>query len=121
MSTGPSNRCKSGCYGAESSTERTLGAHGISDILRKYTWGNGYATEAAKHVVDFAFTTVGLERLEAMHHPDNPASGVSQTFAQLHQFKPFAVRWERRIELHDSFLSLACSLTCWRRLKKTGS
>nr|WP_157857458.1 hypothetical protein [Streptomyces yerevanensis] len=46
---------------------------------------------------------------------------VEQTFALLHQFKRLAVRWERRIELHDSFLSLACSLICCRRLKKTGS
>ncbi|MFI0220052.1 GNAT family N-acetyltransferase [Streptomyces lydicus] len=47
----------------------------ISYILREDTWGNGYATEAVKNVVAFAFTTAGLERLEAMHHPDNPASG----------------------------------------------
>ncbi|MGW9434025.1 GNAT family N-acetyltransferase, partial [Streptomyces decoyicus] len=47
----------------------------LSYILREDTWGHGYATEAAKHVVAFAFTTAGLERLEAMHHPDNPASG----------------------------------------------
>lgn len=31
------------------------------------------------------------------------------------------VRWQRRPELHDAFLSLASSLICWRRLKKTGS
>ncbi|MER6309452.1 GNAT family N-acetyltransferase [Streptomyces sp. NPDC001657] len=42
----------------------------LSYILREDTWGNGYATAAVKHVVEFAFTTVGLERLEAMHHPD---------------------------------------------------
>ncbi|MFG2533381.1 GNAT family N-acetyltransferase [Streptomyces sp. NPDC048516] len=47
----------------------------LSYILREDTWGNGYATQAAQHVVDFAFATAGLERLEAMHHPDNPASG----------------------------------------------
>jgi len=47
----------------------------LSYILREDTWGNGYATQAAQYVVDFAFTTAGLERLEAMHHPDNPASG----------------------------------------------
>ncbi|MEV6565982.1 GNAT family N-acetyltransferase [Streptomyces kronopolitis] len=47
----------------------------LSYILREDTWGNGYATQAAQHVVDFAFTTASLERLEAMHHPDNPASG----------------------------------------------
>ncbi|MFF5475899.1 IS5 family transposase [Streptomyces sp. NPDC012935] len=45
---------------------------------------------------------------------------VEQTFALLHQFKRLAVRWERRLELHDAFLSLACSLICWRRLKKAG-
>ncbi|MFJ9634705.1 hypothetical protein ACIRU8_44150 [Streptomyces sp. NPDC101175] len=44
---------------------------------------------------------------------------VEQTFALLHQFKRLAVRWERRTELHDAFVSLACSLICWRRLKKT--
>ncbi|MFF4140746.1 hypothetical protein ACFY0A_04995 [Streptomyces sp. NPDC001698] len=43
---------------------------------------------------------------------------VEQTFALLHQFKRLTVRWERRTELHDAFVSLACSLICWRRLKK---
>jgi transposase len=46
---------------------------------------------------------------------------VEQTFALLHQFKRLAVRWERRLELHDAFLTLACSLICWRRLKKVRS
>lgn len=46
---------------------------------------------------------------------------VEQTFALLHQFKRLAVRWERRLEPHDAFLSLACSLICWRRLKNAGS
>ncbi|WP_443034191.1 IS5 family transposase [Streptomyces sp. BE282] len=42
---------------------------------------------------------------------------VEQTFTPLHHFKRLAVRWERRTELHDAF---ACSLICFRRLKKTG-
>ncbi|MFE0802567.1 IS5 family transposase [Streptomyces sp. NPDC058812] len=46
---------------------------------------------------------------------------VEQTFALLHQFKRLAVRWERRLELHDAFLSLACSLICWRRIKRNHS
>ncbi|GGZ98918.1 hypothetical protein GCM10010371_68080 [Streptomyces subrutilus] len=46
---------------------------------------------------------------------------VEQTFALLHQFKRLAVRWERRTELHDAFVSLACSLICWRRLNKPDS
>ncbi|WP_398906579.1 IS5 family transposase [Streptomyces sp. 840.1] len=44
---------------------------------------------------------------------------VEQTFALLHHFKRLAVRWERRTELHDALVSLACSLICYRRLKKT--
>ncbi|MFE0791159.1 transposase [Streptomyces sp. MA25(2023)] len=43
---------------------------------------------------------------------------VEQTFALLHQFKRLAVRWERRLDLHDAFASLACALICWRRLLK---
>jgi transposase len=46
---------------------------------------------------------------------------VEQTFALLHQFKRLAARWERRVELHDAFISLACSLICWRRLRKARS
>ncbi|MFF2228298.1 IS5 family transposase [Streptomyces globisporus] len=44
---------------------------------------------------------------------------VEQTFALLYQFKRLAVRWERRTELHDAFVSLACSLICYPRFKKT--
>ncbi|MEU4955590.1 transposase [Streptomyces lavendulae] len=43
---------------------------------------------------------------------------VEQTFALLHQFKRLAIRWERRTELHDALVSLACSLICRRRLNK---
>ncbi|WP_369229492.1 transposase [Streptomyces sp. R21] len=46
---------------------------------------------------------------------------VEQTFALLHHFTRLAVRWERRAEPHDAFVSLARSLVCWRRLKKTRS
>jgi transposase len=44
---------------------------------------------------------------------------VEQTFSLLHHFKRLAVRWERRLDLHDALVSLACGLICWRRLKKT--
>lgn len=42
---------------------------------------------------------------------------VEQTFALLHQFRRLAIRWERRLDLHDTLVSLACGLICWRRLK----
>lgn len=43
---------------------------------------------------------------------------VEQTFALLHQSKRLAVRWERRLALHDAFVSPACSIICWRRFKR---
>ena len=56
--------------------------------------------------------TIGLGKLRYV---------VEQTFAQLHQFKRLAVRWERRLDLHNVFVSLACSLICWRRLNRQTS
>ena len=46
---------------------------------------------------------------------------VEQTFALPYHFKRLAVRWERRTELHDAFISLACALICFRRLKQCRS
>ncbi|GAA2569252.1 hypothetical protein GCM10010435_48960 [Winogradskya consettensis] len=40
---------------------------------------------------------------------------VEQTFALLHQFRRLAVRWERRLHIHDDLVSLVCALICWRR------
>jgi transposase len=41
---------------------------------------------------------------------------VEQTFGLLHQFRRLAIRWERRLDIHDALVSLACALICWRRL-----
>jgi transposase len=41
---------------------------------------------------------------------------VERTFAWLHQFRRLPIRWERRPDLHEAFLSLACALICWRQL-----
>lgn len=43
---------------------------------------------------------------------------VEQTIALLHQFRRLAVRWERRLDIHQGFVSLGCALICWRRLIK---
>ncbi|MER7050742.1 hypothetical protein [Streptomyces sp. NPDC000351] len=42
---------------------------------------------------------------------------VEQTFALLHHFKRRAIRWARRTELHDAFVSLAYSHIYWRRFR----
>jgi ribosomal-protein-alanine N-acetyltransferase len=38
-------------------------------------WGNGYATEATRRLIAYAFDTLGLHRVEAHHFVENPASG----------------------------------------------
>ena len=42
--------------------------------LARSAWGQGYATEAACAVRDYAFTTLGMKRLIAMIDPSNLAS-----------------------------------------------
>ncbi|CAL9309334.1 GNAT family N-acetyltransferase [Streptomyces olindensis] len=42
--------------------------------LRRRSWGRGYATEAAREVLAFAFDDVGLERVVSICHVDNHAS-----------------------------------------------
>jgi transposase len=42
---------------------------------------------------------------------------VERTFAWLHQFKRLLVRYDRRHEMHEAFLGLACCLIAFRRLR----
>lgn len=42
--------------------------------LARADWGQGYATEAARTLVEFAFTRLGLHRLYAECRPENVAS-----------------------------------------------
>ncbi|MEU6914815.1 GNAT family N-acetyltransferase [Streptomyces olindensis] len=42
--------------------------------LRRRSWGRGYATEAAREVLAFAFDEVGLERVVSICHVDHHAS-----------------------------------------------
>ena len=42
---------------------------------------------------------------------------VEQSIALLHWFRRLRIRWEIRDEIHEAFLSLACAIICWRRLR----
>lgn len=47
----------------------------IGYCLSRSQWGKGMMTEALIAVQDFLFSRLGLNRIEACHHTDNPASG----------------------------------------------
>jgi transposase len=46
---------------------------------------------------------------------------VERTLAWLHQYRRLRIRWERRADIHESFLTLAVCLICWRRLHRSFS
>src|SRR5262249_16321912 len=43
--------------------------------MGKPYWGNGYCTEAARALVNYAFQSLGLNRITAGHFANNSASG----------------------------------------------
>jgi transposase len=42
---------------------------------------------------------------------------VERGFAHLHNFRRLRIRYERDPDMHTAFLTLACSILCWRRLQ----
>jgi transposase len=42
---------------------------------------------------------------------------VERGFAHLHNFRRLRTRYERDPEIHEAFLSLACTILCFRRLQ----
>lgn len=62
-----------GCCGIRPYDRRELGIE-IGFHVVSAQWGKGYATEAARRVIAYAFDTLGLPKLFAGHHPQNGAS-----------------------------------------------
>ncbi len=42
---------------------------------------------------------------------------VERSIAWLHSFRRLKIRYERYAYIHEAFLSLACTLICWTRIK----
>jgi transposase len=43
---------------------------------------------------------------------------IERTFVWLNQFRRLRVRYDKRAEIHEAFLSLGCALICWQALRK---
>ena len=70
-------------------------------IGREY-WGHGYATEAARAVVAWAFRSLALNRVHASHFPRNPASGrVLVKLGMRHEgrLRQHVKKWGRYLDL----------------------
>lgn len=66
-----------GCIGAISASvfDNDCRAE-IAYCIGRAFWGNGYTAEAVKEVIRFLFEEVGINRVEAYHSVNNPASGA---------------------------------------------
>ena len=42
---------------------------------------------------------------------------MEQSITLLHRFRRLRICWEIRDDIHEAFLSLACAIICWRRLR----
>jgi transposase len=46
---------------------------------------------------------------------------VERTFAWLHNRRRLLIRTDRRDDIHEAFLALACCLICWQQLENSSS
>lgn len=53
--------------------------------LARACWGQGIMTEALRAVIDYSFHTLHLNRIEAIHELDNPASGAVMRKCGMHK------------------------------------
>jgi transposase len=43
---------------------------------------------------------------------------VERTLSWLHQFRRLRVRYERRADIHQAFMTLGCAMICWNTLNR---
>ena len=74
-------------------------SHGRAELgfwIAKSCWGRGYATEAARALIGYGFSVLGLHRIHAMHFSRNPASGrVMEKCGMVHEgrFRGHVKKW----------------------------
>ena len=53
------------------------------------------------------------QMIEPLLPPERPKPYVERSIAWLHNFRRLIVRYERRADIHQAFLTLAAILICW--------
>lgn len=79
----------------------------------------GYDSNPHRHVLRQLGITALLARRRTGH---GSALGttrwvVERTMSWIHQFRRLRVRYERRSDIHEAFLTAGCALICWRVLQ----
>jgi hypothetical protein len=91
-----------------SKPKRVLGDRGYdSNPHRTKLSGRGIATDIARRNTGHG-SGLGVFRYVA-----------EQTIALFHQFRRLRTRFDKRDDIHEAFMSLGCSMICWRRFRSS--
>jgi RimJ/RimL family protein N-acetyltransferase len=70
--------------------------------LARHAWGKGYATEAARRALEYAFTEMNRDRVISLIHPDNqPSIRVAERIGETEQGRTELLGHEVRIYAID--------------------
>jgi RimJ/RimL family protein N-acetyltransferase len=98
-------------------TNRELGQAELGYRLSPAYWGRGYASEAARALVDFGFSTIGLHRVCALCHPDNSSSQRVMQKVGMHYEGHLREDWRNRDGSWRDSLLYAILEQDWRALE----
>lgn len=81
----------------------------------------GYASKANRHACRARGITPRIARpgVESSRRLGRHRWVVERTIAWLHRFRRLVVRYERRADIHQAFLTLGGALILWKALEKT--
>ncbi len=84
--------------------ERNFSKAELGYWVGKPFWNHGYATEAARRIVEYGFHNLGLNRISSRHLVRNPASGkVMQKIGMRHEgtLREDTVKWDQFEDLEQ--------------------
>jgi RimJ/RimL family protein N-acetyltransferase len=77
---------------------------GLSWMLSRHAWGRGLMTEAAAAVIEYAFGSLGLDRVEAWIESTNVRSLATARRIGLTEYGRLAQRYPHREDPHESIV-----------------